>query len=245
MTRLVVGAVALTVALTLALSPVARAGAQDSARVAVPSVSDLPLKEVRSTGTGDVFAIFLTGDGGWTSLERGVVAPLIAADVPVVGFSQLRYLLRKRTPDRVAADLGRIIAAYRAKWHRRAVVVIGYSRGAGIVPFAVHRLPATQRAAVTAVVLIGAEHTAGFHLGLRDLIFSGPFRDELPVMPELRQLGATTLVCFYGDREADTLCPELDAPAIMVKMPGGHHFSGRYGEIGTRIVDALAAAGKP
>jgi len=232
-------------ALVMALAPVARALAQDAVPPAVASVRDLPLKEVRATVPGDVFAVFLTGDGGWTTLERGVTTPLIAAGVPVVGFSQLRYLLRKRSPDRVGADLGRIIAAYRAKWHRNSVVVIGYSRGAGIVPFAVARLPAAQRDAVKAVVLIGAEHTAGFHLGLRDLVGSGPWKDELPVMPELRQLGAATIVCFYGEAETDTLCPELAAPAITVRMPGGHHFDGRYGDIGNRIVQVVQAAAKP
>ena len=234
----------LAAGLLLALVPVKTPRAQGAAPPATLSVADLPLTEVLASGTGDVFAVFLTGDGGWTSLERGTVAPLIAAGVPVVGFSQLRYLLRRRTPDRVAADLGRIIEAYRAKWHRNSVVVIGYSRGAGIVPFAVNRLPAPAREAVTAVVLIGAEHTAGFHLGLRDLVTSAPGRDEVPVMPELRQFAGAALVCFYGVDERDTLCPELPPPAIGVMMSGGHHFDGQYEAIGERIVQVVASDSK-
>lgn len=92
------------------------------------------------------------------------------------------------------------------------------------------------------VVLLGAEHTAGFQLGIRDLFTRAPRPDEVAVMPELRQMGSATLVCFYGVLEADTLCPELASPVIAVKMPGAHHFGGQYAEIGTRIVEIVGAA---
>lgn len=223
--------------LAMTFAPPARA--QGLKRHIPFGIAHLPLTEVPATGPGDVLAVFLTGDGGWTTLERGVSAELRGAGIPVVGFSQLWYLLHRRTPERVGEDLGRIIATYRARWHRGSVVVIGYSRGAGIVPFAVNRLPPAQRAAVKEVVLIGAEHTAGFKLGPRELFTSKPRADEVPVMPELSRLGSATLVCFYGRRESDTLCPELPAPAIAVMMPGAHHFSGRYGEIGRRIAETV------
>ncbi len=231
--------------LLLALSPVAQARAQGVAHVDRVSLTGFSLKEVPATGPGDFFAVFLTGDGGWTTLEKSVSPPLTAAGIPVVGFSQLWYLLRKRSPDRAAADLGRVIATYRAKWHRNSVVVIGYSRGAGIVPFAVNRLPALQREAVKVVVLLGAEHTTGFQLGIRDLFTTARRPDEVAVMPELRQIHFATIVCVYGEFEGDTLCPELPPPAILVKMPGTHHFGGKYAEIGTRIVEIVGAARGP
>ncbi len=210
-----------------------------TARAQSAFVSDLPLNEVKSAGAGRVFAIFLTGDGGWVTLDERVSAELAAKGIPVVGFNQRTYLWSGKTPDQAAADLGRIITAYRALWRRDSVVVIGYSRGAGIAPFAVNRLPPALRGTVKAVVLIGAEHGAGFHFRMRDLLSSAPSADDVPVMPELRKLGGITIACFYGADEPDTLCPELAPPAVVIKMLGGHHMDGAYQEIGRRIV-ALA-----
>jgi type IV secretory pathway VirJ component len=63
-------------------------------------------------------------------------------------------------------------------------------------------------------------------------------------MPELRKLGATSVLCFYGDEEADTLCPELGPPAVVVRMTGGHHLDGAYAEIGNRIVQHVTGAAR-
>lgn len=202
-------------------------------------LADLPLHEVPAGGTGHRFVVFLTGDGGWAPLDEGVTAELTAAGIPVVGFNQRVYLGKAKTPEEAGADLARIIAAYRTRWRRDTVLIIGYSRGAGIAPFAVNRLPPDLRRLVAGIVLIGSEHTAGFHFRLRDLFSSTPSPDDLPLMPELEKLGSIPLLCFYGADESDTICPELRAPAISVKMSGGHHLDGAYGEIGRRILKEM------
>jgi type IV secretory pathway VirJ component len=222
------------------------ASARADARAQAAALADLPLTEVpaigapgaaaSTTGAGRIFAVFLTGDGGWVALDQGVSAQLAAAGIPVVGFNQRTYLWTAKTPDQAAADLARIITAYRAGWHRDSVLVIGYSRGAGIAPFAVNRLPPHLRGIIKAVVLIGSEHTAGFHFRMRDLLTSTPAADAVPLMPEIRKLGATPLACFYGAEEKDTICPDLAPPALVVKMSGGHHLDGAYQEIGRRIL---------
>ena len=208
------------------------------------SLADLPLNEVNAVGNRGVFAVFLTGDGGWVAIDEGISNELAARGIPVVGWNQRSYLWSGKTPDRAAADLARIIAAYRVRWRRDSVIVIGYSRGAGIAPFAVNRLPDAQRGTVQLVALIGAEHEAGFHFRMRDLFNSAPAPDDVLVMPEVRRLGAARLICFYGEGEDNTLCPDLAPPAVVVKMSGGHHLDGAYGEIGRRIVATLDSAGK-
>jgi type IV secretory pathway VirJ component len=222
-------AVALTVC--LAAAPI---------RAQVPSsLADLPLTEVPAAGSGHFFTVFLTGDGGWVALDQGVSAQLAAAGIPVVGFNQRTYLWSGKTPAQAAADLARIITAYHAKWHRDSVIVIGYSRGAGIAPFAVNRLPPALRASVKLVVLIGSERTAGFHFRMRDLLSSTPAPGDPPLMPEILAMGAMPLICFYGEDEKETICPDLAPPAVVVKMSGGHHLDGAYPEIGRRIVGMI------
>lgn len=80
----------------------------------IPDVGDLPLTEVaaRAGSTGDRMAVILSGDGGWTEIDKGVAAVLAADGVPTVGWSSLRYFWTPRTPDQAAADLARIVTHY-------------------------------------------------------------------------------------------------------------------------------------
>jgi len=117
--------------------------------------------------------------------------------------------------------------------------VIGFSRGAGVMPFMLNRLPDDERAYVKLMALVGAEHTAGFKFHPLDLLGLGSTKGEPPVMPEVEKIGAIPIVCFYGEKEDDTLCPELKAPHIPVKLPGGHHMDGNYARIGERIVAVM------
>lgn len=202
-------------------------------------VGDLPLNELPTVSTGTAFVVFLTGDGGWVALDQKVSERLLARGIPVVGFNQREYLWARKTPEQAGADLGRIIAHYRSAWHKDSVVIVGYSRGAGTAPYAINRLPAAERARVKGVVLIGAEHGAGFQFHLRDVLRSGSSPDDIPVLPEVLKLGALPLMCVYGADEPDTICPELKPPAVLMKLSGGHHYDGAYAAIGERIVEVL------
>jgi hypothetical protein len=57
----------------------------------------------------------------------------------------LRYFWSEKAPDVMAHDLDEIIERYTADWHAAKVVVVGYSFGAGVVPFAVNASPQTKR----------------------------------------------------------------------------------------------------
>ncbi|MFI5311671.1 MAG: virulence factor family protein [Gemmatimonadales bacterium] len=211
-----------------------------ASRLAAQSdVKDLPLVEVPAQSPSRTFAVFVSGDGGWAAMDREVAKALAARGVSVAGLNSLKYFWRTRSPDAVGADLARIVRHYMGAWQADSVVVIGYSRGAGIVPFMVNRVGDELRLRVRMVVLLGAEHTAGFTFHVTDLFTSGPKKGEPPVLPEIEQLGATPVLCFYGADEDDTVCPELKPPAVSVRLPGGHHFDKNYAALGARIAEAL------
>jgi type IV secretory pathway VirJ component len=205
------------------------------AQAPAPSVKDLPLTDVPVTAPGRTFAVFFTGDGNFAALDQGVSAELTARGIPVVAFNQRSFLWSRKTPEQAGEALGRIIELYAAKWKRDSVVVIGYSRGAGIAPYAVNRLRESTRARVSWLALIGASHTAGFTFHLRDMLRETPAADEIAVMPEMKKLGALSVVCFYGSTEDDTICPELPAPAVAVRTVGGHYYLDQYAPIGRKI----------
>ncbi|TXF99572.1 hypothetical protein FVD38_12180 [Massilia arenae] len=84
-----------------------------------PALGDLPLTAVPASAdtapaTQDLFAVLLSGDGGWAGLDQDVAAALAARGVPVVGFDSLRYFWRARTPQAAARDLARVVRGYGA-----------------------------------------------------------------------------------------------------------------------------------
>jgi type IV secretory pathway VirJ component len=216
----------------------ARLPLPQAAMAAPPAQLDgLPIVEVPTTQAGKRFAVLLSGDGGWAGIDKSLGTALAAQGVPVAGFDSLRYFWGPRTPEELAADLDRVIRYYAAHWSRSEVLLVGYSQGADVLPFALNRLPAATRASVRMTALLGPGQKASFEFHLTNWI--GPSGDR-PIAPEALKLSAASTLCIYGAAEKDSLCPEL-APehARAVALTGGHHFGGDYAALAALILDAM------
>ena len=200
-------------------------------------LADLPMVEVPVAGAGKRFAVLLSGDGGWAGIDKELAAALAAQGIPVAGFDSLRYFWKARTPEGLASDLDRVLRYYAARWQRSEVILIGYSQGADVLPFAVNRLPAATRANVKLTALLGLAQQASFEFHFSNWL--GPSGDK-PILPEARRLSAADTLCVQGDREKDSLCPKL-APthARVLVMKGDHHFGGDYPKLARLIVEAV------
>lgn len=199
-------------------------------------LAGLPIVEVPVTSTGHRFVVLLSGDGGWAGIDKSLGTAFAAQGVPVAGFDSLRYFWSARTPDELAADLDRIIRYYAARWARSEVLLVGYSQGADVLPFALNRLPSTTRASVRLTALLGPGQKASFEFHVANWL--GPSGD-LPIAPEALKLSAVDTLCIYGQEEKDSLCPELSPDhAQAMPLAGGHHFGGEYGVLAARILHA-------
>lgn len=84
--------------------------------------------------------VYATGDGGWHRKDLAAYHRLVAFDYPTVGFDARDYVTHlgaraTTTPERLAADYERIIAAAKETLGLPAdypVVLVGVSRGAGL-----------------------------------------------------------------------------------------------------------------
>jgi type IV secretory pathway VirJ component len=216
-------------------------------------LSDLPIIEVPAQPGGatpgaappdaarsDTFAIIMSGDGGWAGLDQDVAAALSAKGIPVVGLDSLRYYWTARTPDGLATDTDRMIRYYLAHFGKQRVLLIGYSQGADVLPFAVNRLPEATRARVALAAVMGMSEHALFEFHVSSWISddnSGP-----ATLPEITRISGTPVLCIYGADESDSLCPKLDPKRFdIVKLKGGHHFDGDYANLARQIL----AAAKP
>jgi type IV secretory pathway VirJ component len=198
----------------------------------------LPLVEVPATAaTGDILAVMVSGDGGWAGLDKDLAASLARRGVPVVGLDSLQYFWSPKTPDELGRDLQRILAHYLEAWGKSRALLVGYSLGAEALPFMVSRLPLELVARVPLVALVGPGSNLELEIHVSDWLGGGE-HGGLPVLPEVRKLDRTRILCIYGEEEAATLCRSLE-PAQRLGLAGGHHFGGDYQRLASAILDAL------
>lgn len=200
------------------------------------TIADLPVIEVPTKGSGDTFAILLSGDGGWAGLDRDVAAALSRAGVPTVGVDSLRYFWTKRTPASLTNDMDRLIRYYLTAWKKSKVLMIGYSQGADVMPFVMNRLPAATRQHVPLAVMMGLGKKAAFEFQVTNWLTSPS--NGLPIQPEVDRMAPGIGLCIYGAEEKDSSCPTLDPMHMkLVKLPGGHHFDGDYDKLARIIME--------
>lgn len=223
------------------------AGPGDTVWTRVPTeLKDLPLVLVPSNapGPGNTFAILISGDGGWAALPRGVSGVLAGGGIPVVGLNALRYFWSRRTPEGAAQDLERILRYYLAAGGRGEVLLVGYSRGADVLPFMASRLSPDLLRHVRLLALLGPSETVQFQFHLADWWSDKKRSSDLEVFPEARRLvGMVPMLCAYGEDEKDSMCPRLAGPRLQaVALKGSHHFDGAYAELGELVLKAISAS---
>jgi type IV secretory pathway VirJ component len=222
----------------------ARAAAPDERCSARADITDLPIVTVDAKTPSDRFAVMVTGDGGWRRIDRKITDRLRAAGIPIVGFIASDYYRQRRTPEESACALERVIRYYSIHWHRSKVLLIGYSRGADVLPFMASRLPGDIRESTQLIALLGLQPAINFKYSPAWNLSAYTHKEPwFPVMPEVEKLRGQNDLCVFGAKEKDSLCHALDKGAFkIVAEPGGHHFAGKYRDIADVIL--IESAGR-
>jgi len=200
----------------------------------------LPLVEIPALlpagAERDEIAVLLTGDGGWAVTDRGLSRQLARGGIPVVGWNSLRYFLFRKDPDRAARDLELILRHYLDHWHKKRVILIGYSFGADVMPFLAARLPSDLAARISLLALLGPSGRADFRFHVTELL-GRDSKDSLPTLPELERLRGMPILFVQGAEEKNSYCPKLTGGlATVLVRPGGHIIDKNYGPIATWIL---------
>lgn len=209
------------------------------------SVIDLPLVEVAAPSTdpvnGKILVLIYSGDGGWRDIDKALGDFFKEQKFAVVGVDCLRYLWTEHKPAQLAADLSRILNYYRNQWHVDKVVLIGYSFGANIIPFAYNRLPQVQQGDILMLSLLAPERATDFTISVFGWVGAGPSDEALPLGPEVAQIQARKLQCVFGEEEAeDSLCTtQIMRRTEIIKRPGSHHFDEDYAALGRLLLSGL------
>lgn len=217
--------------------------AQSELLPAAPNVSDLPLVEVRATGHTGTLAVFLSGDGGWADIDKQIGGVLAERGIDVIGFDDKAYLRGKqRDANGTASDVARAAAHYLTAWNDHRLVLIGYSRGADLLPFVVNRLPSALRTRLVLAAMLGMQERASFTYRFSDLWATRSRPSDIPIRPELERLRGLNMACVYGHDESESLCRSVDSTLVHPMMrPGKHHFDGDYRAIAAWLIERLDA----
>jgi type IV secretory pathway VirJ component len=203
-------------------------------------LADLPLVEIPARTANahqQLLAVIISGDGGWAGIDRQIGEFFAQSGVAVVGLNSLKYFWNRKTPEQAATDLTRILRAYMSAWNKQEIVLIGYSRGADVLPFMAARLPEDLLSKVALTALLGPETSVDFQFHIADFISNAKHSTDLSTLPEVEKLYGRPLACFYGADESASLCPRLDSGKVdIVELKGGHHFGGDYISIAQQII---------
>jgi type IV secretory pathway VirJ component len=204
-------------------------------------LDDLPLVELPGASSGSpLLTVIVSGDGGWAGIDGDMGDLLSGKGISVVGLDSLKYFWNPKTPEVAAADLERIVRYYGEVWKKKEFLLIGYSRGADVLPFMVDRLPEDLRDRVKLLALLGLSEKVSFEFHLSDWIGGTSDSADLPIRPEIEKLKGIKMLCFCGESEKDSLCRKLgDGLVETINMKGGHHFDGDYNGIIEQVLARL------
>jgi type IV secretory pathway VirJ component len=209
----------------IALAPLAALVIAGVAPADTSLLPDLPLVEARAAASRPTLAVLWSGDGNWAGFVQGLTRELNAKGISVVGLKSRAYLTGapRKTPEAAGRDLARMLRAYLKAWSADSLLLIGYSRGADLLPFGISRLPEDLRSRVSLLGLISPAVNANFEFHLRDLISNPRRSSDLELLPEVRKLRGLRILCIYGVEDSSALCPVAEAGLLQpVARERGH-----------------------
>ena len=218
-----------------------------SSAAAAQNASDwsfgVPLVEMPAPG--HTLALVISGDGGWVAGDRGMSEELSRAGIAVVGLDSRSYLRSgRRTPDSVARDLASLLDHYEHAWNKDTLVLVGYSRGADLLPFALTRMAESWRPQIRLLALVSLSERANFAFHWEDIVRDVRRPDDLPTAPEVAKLNGLRIVCLGGADEHESGCRLLDPRVATIGThAGGHSLSSETGRAVGR--DLVVAARRP
>lgn len=206
-------------------------------------IAELPLTIERPQGTAKppYFAILYSGDGGWADIDREIAKNFNAKGIPVVGMNSLQYLWSGKTQGKIAEDLGIIFRNFSAIFGVNSAVLVGYSRGADMIPPMLLGLDKETLPKIRESVLIAPSTTSELEFHLLDWVSDG--KGGYSVLDDVKKLNGRArlhLICG-ADEDETSLCKESGKlPGVpFTLLPGGHHFKGNYALLNKTIEAAI------
>jgi type IV secretory pathway VirJ component len=181
--------------------------------------------------------LFISGDGGWYSLEQELADCMAQLGIPTLGLDAKLYFWNRRTPQETAKDMAHLIREYEDLWHRNRIVFIGYSLGADVLPFIIENLPKDIQQKIQGTLLLSPDPNADFEIHLTDMVGLGNADDKYNVVDAIKRIGQYGhVVIVTGSEEHSALSQDLlGTPVVFDTVAGDHHYNHKVQAIYTII----------
>jgi len=201
----------------------------------------LPLKVISALKKTNLPLFFMiSGDGGWTSFDQSLAEALAKKGIPVVGLDAQKYFWNKKTPDLVAAELGKVMSQYMEQLGKEEVVLLGFSFGASIVPFIASRLSPELKPQLSAVLSMSPDTSADFEIHIADMLNFGGSKGKYNVLAEMSKLKSITVMNFFGKAEGTRTANQFIKQGLKVQiLPGDHHYANDFEGLSKTLIKVV------
>jgi type IV secretory pathway VirJ component len=177
------------------------------------------------TSTCDFLVMVISGDGGWNVWEESLRKDFQKKGIPVAGLDALKYFWKQKTPEKTTSDLTLILGYYLKAWKKSHIILMGYSFGANIVPFAATRFPEPYKSMLTKVVLVSPDTGTDFEIHMLEMLNMDMSEYKYNVTEEVKKIRDVRIICLFGASEDEERKNVFRfAPVQFIELPGSHHF---------------------
>ncbi len=207
--------------------------------VAQVDISTLPVNVVTSVSDpGAPLVLYLTGDGGWNKFSQALTSQLASKGYPVVSLNTNKFFWKKKTPEQIAAAITALVKNYQKQWNRKHFLLVGYSFGADVMPFAYNLLPKDMAAQTENITLLSPSPTTDFEIHL--MVMLGSKGGGQSVSAAINKITDKPVVILFGEGENDFKAGDLTGKNISVeKLAGGHHYDGNEANVVNKIIQHI------
>jgi type IV secretory pathway VirJ component len=190
------------------------------------------------TSTCDFLVMVISGDGGWNVWEESLRKEFLKKGIPVVGLDALKYFWKQKTPEQTTSDLTLVLNYYLKAWKKQHFILMGYSFGANVVPFAATRFPEPYKSMLTKVVLISPDPGSDLEIHMLEMLNMDMSEYKYNVINEVKKIKNTKVLCMFGASEdGDRTNLFRFSPVQVVELPGKHHFKFNFPPIVDKILE--------
>jgi len=202
----------------------------------VPLNSDMPLTlNPTSLKNSLPLAFFISGDGGWTNFDQAICAKLAEKGMPAVGLDAQKYFWNEKQPRETADEITNAVKHYMQQWNKSSFILIGYSFGAGVVPFIASNISGPLKETLKGVFCLSPDETADFEIHISDMLNLG-HKEKYNVISELKKITTLRPVCVFGNDEGVELRNLFSIKGVRVEtLPGSHHYNNDFNALATII----------
>jgi len=185
------------------------------------------------------YAIIISGDGLKTTLASALADRLAIRGITTARVRAFNYFWSARSPKAMSKDLERQLRQRLKRKPNDRFLLIGYSFGAGTLPFAVNRLPKDLLDRIDGVTLLAPPASSDFEFFFRSWLNKSS-KHALSTAPEIEIL-ARKLSVLYMRGEDDFIGPSdvltTHDQLTLITLPGGHDFGKEYDHLIELISD--------